>query len=146
MAPTRIGIQTQTMQANKSRHGTTSATTSQNVADVQELKRILEYFQSKVRESLEVLKPHFTHEIPVSAIATIQDLGLVGAMDLDAPMENETLPQQPQQLLQAPQQQIYPHQFPQFQQPYQPQQHQHQNQQQPQQFQPQLPRHRTFNP
>ncbi|CAL0322262.1 unnamed protein product [Lupinus luteus] len=152
------------------RKGTTSASTSQNVAEHEHLKRKLEHFQSKVKESLEVLKPHFTHESPVSAIAAIQDLEVLGSMDLNAPLEDETPPQQhqqppqqppqqqqqqPQQLLQppphilqAPQQQLYPHQFPQFQQPYQPHQQQFPNQYQqpPQQFQPQLPHHRMFNP
>ncbi|OIW03612.1 hypothetical protein TanjilG_06121 [Lupinus angustifolius] len=155
------------------RKGTTSVSTSQNVAEHEYLKRKLEHFQSKVKESLEVLKPHFTHESPVSAIAAIQDLEVLGSMDLNAPLEDETFQQQhqqppqqqpppppppqqqPQQLLQPPpqlpqvtQQQLYPHQFPQFQQPYQPQQQQFPNQYQqpPQQFQPQLPHHRMFNP
>ncbi|KAE9600234.1 hypothetical protein Lal_00046113 [Lupinus albus] len=147
-------------------------TTSQNVVEEEYLKRKLEHFQSKVKESLEVLKPHFTHESPVSAIAAIQDLEVLGSMDLNAPLEDETLQQQhqqppppqqqppppqqqphqllqpPPQLPQAPHQQLYPHQFPQFQQPYQPQQPQFQNQYQqpPQQFQNQLPHHRMFNP
>jgi len=50
--------------------------------------------QSKVKESLAVLKPHFNHESPVTAIATIQGLEVLGTMDLNAPLRDETLPQQ----------------------------------------------------
>ncbi|XP_019436726.1 PREDICTED: uncharacterized protein LOC109343059 isoform X2 [Lupinus angustifolius] len=140
------------------RKGTTSANTSQNVAaDDGDFKRKLEHFQSKVKESLEVLKPYFTHESPLSAIAAIQDLEVLGAMDLNAPLEqDEPLPHQPLQpppqhhILQQPlalaPQQFFQHQYPQFQQLYQPQQYQNQHQQPPQQFQPQSTFHRLFNP
>ncbi|CAL0323934.1 unnamed protein product [Lupinus luteus] len=152
--------------------GTTSDSTSQNVVADGDLKRKLEHFQSKVKESLEVLKPYFTHESPLSAIAAIQDLEVLGAMDLNAPLEqDEPLPQQPhlpqqhqplqnhqpphqplqpppqhhilQQPLALAPQQFFQQQFPQFQM-YQPQPQQYQNQHQ--QFQPQSTFHRLFNP
>ncbi|KAE9588247.1 hypothetical protein Lal_00003310 [Lupinus albus] len=151
--------------------GTTSASISQNVAADGDLNRKLQYFQSKVKESLEVLKPYFTHESPLSAIAAIQDLEVLGAMDLNEPLEDdETLahqsyqPQQQQPLqkqppLQPPPQhhilqqplalaphQFFQQQFPQFQHLYQPQQYQNQHQQPPQQFQPPSSFHRLFNP
>ncbi|KAG5142357.1 hypothetical protein JHK82_018052 [Glycine max] len=101
--------------------GSTSASTSQNAAN-EDLRRKLEHFQSKVKESLAVLKPHFNHESPVTAIAAIQELEVLGTMDLNAPLRDETLPpqeEQPplQQQQQPPQQQFPPPQ----QQP--PQQH-----------------------
>ncbi|KAL3009663.1 hypothetical protein AAZX31_07G096700 [Glycine max] len=101
--------------------GSTSASTTQNAAN-EDLRRKLEHFQSKVKESLAVLKPHFNHESPVTAIAAIQELEVLGTMDLNAPLRDETLPpqeEQPplQQQQQPPQQQFPPPQ----QQP--PQQH-----------------------
>ncbi|XP_061343662.1 uncharacterized protein LOC133289683 isoform X2 [Gastrolobium bilobum] len=90
------------------RKGTTAASTSQNVAN-EDLTRKLEHFQSKVKESLAVLKPHFNHESPVTAIAAIQELEVLGTMDLNAPLRDETLPQQ------QPQPQIFQQpQYPQF--------------------------------
>ncbi|KAJ1437804.1 AT hook, DNA-binding motif [Sesbania bispinosa] len=53
--------------------GAIAATSAQKVAN-EDLKRKLEYFQSKVKESLGVLKPYFNHESPVTAIAAIQEL------------------------------------------------------------------------
>ncbi|XP_015966950.3 LOW QUALITY PROTEIN: uncharacterized protein LOC107490665 [Arachis duranensis] len=132
------------------------AGTSQN----EDLRRKLEHFQAKVKESLAVLRPYFNHESPVTALAALQELDVLGTMDLNAPLRDETIPQQPQQQLplqqqpppmqpspspppppqphqQLPQPQLmFPQQFhqfnlPQFQQ--QPPQYQHQHQPPPQQ-------------
>lgn len=104
------------------RKGTTSASAPPNAAN-EDLKRKLEHFQAKVKESLAVLKPHFNHESPVTAIAAIQELEVLGTMDLNAPLNDETVfppqqpePQQQQQLVQQyplpPQQQVvYQQQF-----------------------------------
>ncbi|NMR88151.1 hypothetical protein HKB06_20560 [Vibrio parahaemolyticus] len=86
--------------------GSTSASTSQNAAN-EDLRRKLEHFQSKVKESLAVLKPHFNHASPVTAIAAIQELEVLSTLDLKAPLRDETH-QQPQ-----PQPQVYEQQYPQ---------------------------------
>lgn len=89
--------------------------------------------QSKVKESLDVLKPYFDHESPVTAIAAIQELEILSALDLKAPLRDVTqqlqqFPEQtqPQQQPLPPQAQLYEEQYlqippqPQVQQPFQP--------------------------
>ncbi|XP_027343891.1 histone H1-like [Abrus precatorius] len=92
--------------------GATDAITAQKAAN-EELRGKLEHFQSKVKESLGVLKPYFNHESPVTAIAAIQDLEVLATMDLKAPLADETqqLQQSPQQM---PQPQMYEQQYPQI--------------------------------
>lgn len=86
--------------------------------------------QSKVRESLGVIKPHFNHESPVTAIAAIQELEILASMDLNAPLRDEL--QQPQQLPQPPTPQHQPITQPQQLQQPPPQPHPHM-------YHPQLP-------
>ncbi|KAK7320192.1 hypothetical protein RJT34_04928 [Clitoria ternatea] len=77
--------------------GATSAISKAQKAANEDLKKKLEHFQSKVKESLGVLKPYFNHESPVTAIAAIQDLEILATLDLKAPLRDEA-----QQLHQAP--------------------------------------------
>lgn len=88
---------------------TASAITSHKAAN-EDLKKKLEHFQSKVKESLGVLKPYFNHESPVTAIAAIQDLEVLATFDLKAPLRDETqqLPAQSGQ----PQTQVYEQNYP----------------------------------
>ncbi|XP_061359527.1 histone H1-like isoform X2 [Gastrolobium bilobum] len=97
--------------------GATAATSAQKVAN-EDLSRKLNYFQSKVKESLGMLKPYFNHESPVTAIAAMQELEILANLDLKASSRDETQQlQQPQPLpLQLPpQQQPLPQQLPQAQ-------------------------------
>ncbi|MED6175868.1 hypothetical protein PIB30_082353 [Stylosanthes scabra] len=112
----------------------TSVGNSQN-AQNEDLWRKLEHFQTKVKESLAVLRPYFNHESPVTALAALQELDVLGTMDLHAPLRDETIPQQPQQSVQMPLQQQPPMQpAPSPPPPQQQQQQQHQQQPPPQQF------------
>ncbi|CAL5186656.1 unnamed protein product [Lathyrus oleraceus] len=72
-----------------------TASTSQSAANEVDLRRKLEHFQGKIKESLVVIKPHFDHESPVTALAAIQELEILGAMDLNEPLKEELLPSQP---------------------------------------------------
>ncbi|CAK8534243.1 unnamed protein product [Lathyrus sativus] len=72
-----------------------TASASQNAANEVDLRRKLEHFQGKIKESLAVIKPHFDHESPVTALAAIQELEILGAMDLNEPLNEEPLPSQP---------------------------------------------------
>lgn len=156
---------------------TTPATASapENAAKEDDLKRKLEHFQGKVKESLAALRPHFNHESPVTAIAAIQELEILVAMDLNEPLKDETLPQQqnlsaqdqpqqqqPQQQQQqlpqpAPQQQlpppqivahpqVFPPHYPLLSQEYHYQQQQPQLYQQPHLYQPPPPQQNQFHP
>ncbi|KAG5007533.1 HMG-Y-related protein A [Glycine soja] len=116
--------------------GSTSASTSQNAAN-EDLRRKLEHFQSKVKESLAVLKPHFNHESPVTAIAAIQELEVLGTMDLNVPLRDETLPHQVE--LPPPQPPVQQQQQPPQQQLQQPPQQPPQQHLAPQQLPPQPP-------
>jgi hypothetical protein len=97
---------------------TATATAPENAAN-EDLRRKLEHFQGRVKESLALLRPHFNHESPVTAIAAIQELEILVAMDLNEPLKDEPLPQQqnlpvqdqppPQQ---PPPQQVQPQQVP----------------------------------
>lgn len=84
----------------------------------EDLRRKLEHFQSKVKESLDILKPLFDHQSPATAVAAIQELEMLATLDLKAPLRDETLqPQQfpePQPLQQElPSQQLHPQPVPQ---------------------------------
>nr|KYP65509.1 Histone H1 [Cajanus cajan] len=135
-APPRPGARP----VGRPKKGSTYASTSQNAAN-DDLRRKLEHFQSKVKESLAVLKPHFNHESPATAIAAIQDLEELGIMDLNAPLRDETLPHQEE--LPPPQPPVQPQQLqlPRQQLPPPPQQQQQPPQQNlpPQQLPPQAP-------
>ncbi|XP_058732436.1 uncharacterized protein LOC131603969 [Vicia villosa] len=76
----------------------------------EDLRKKLEHFQSKVKESLEVLKPYFDHQSPVNAVAAIQELENLATLDLKAPLRDETQQQQPEQFPEQPppQQQLPP--------------------------------------
>ena len=87
--------------------GSTAAAITAHKAANDDLRRKLEHFQSKVKESLGTLKPYFNHESPVTAIAAIQELEVLSTLDLKAPLRDETH-QQPQ-----PQPQVYEQQYPQ---------------------------------
>ena len=45
--------------------------------------------QSKVKQAVGMLKPQLTHESPVTAIAAVQELEELAAMDLSAPLREE---------------------------------------------------------
>lgn len=68
--------------------------------------------QSKVKESLGVLKPYFNHESPVTAIAAIQDLEVLATFDLKAPLRDETQQLPAQQPSAQPQRQVYEQNYP----------------------------------
>jgi hypothetical protein len=92
----------------------------------EDLRKKLEHFQSKIKESLDVLKPYFVQESPATAVAAIKELEILATLDLKAPLRDET--QQLQPVLEQPQ-------------PEQPQPEQPQPEQQlppPQQLHPQL--------
>ncbi|PQQ05250.1 altered inheritance of mitochondria protein 3 [Prunus yedoensis var. nudiflora] len=72
---------------------TTEAPDSQAVANG-EFKRKLEYFQFKVGQAVGALKPYLNNESEVSAIAAIQELEGLAAMDISAPFTFEA-PQPP---------------------------------------------------
>ncbi|KAH0976026.1 hypothetical protein GBA52_017925 [Prunus armeniaca] len=67
---------------------TTEAPDSQAVANG-EFKRKLEYFQFKVGQAVGALKPCLNNETEVSAIAAIQELEGLAAMDISAPFTFE---------------------------------------------------------
>ncbi|XP_020215915.1 histone H1 [Cajanus cajan] len=97
--------------------GATAAAITAHKAANEDLRKKLEHFQSKVKESLGMLKPYFNHESPVTAIAAIQELEVLSTLDLKAPLRDETqpLPQQPSPLPQSlPQTQVYEQQYPQI--------------------------------
>ncbi|KAL5052403.1 hypothetical protein RYX36_033085 [Vicia faba] len=79
----------------------------------EDLRKKLEHFQSKVKESLEVLKPYFDHQSPVNAVAAIQELENLATLDLKAPLRDETQQHQPEQFPEEPQpqQQLLPQQL-----------------------------------
>ncbi|RDX79946.1 HMG-Y-related protein A, partial [Mucuna pruriens] len=70
--------------------GATAAITAAHKAANEDLRKKLEHFQSKVKESLGMLKPYFNHESPVTAIAAIQELEVLSTLDLKAPLRDET--------------------------------------------------------
>ncbi|BBH04175.1 winged-helix DNA-binding transcription factor family protein [Prunus dulcis] len=72
---------------------TTEAPDSQAVANG-EFKRKLEYFQFKVGQAVGAIKPYLNNESEVSAIAAIQELEGLAAMDISAPFTFEA-PQPP---------------------------------------------------
>ncbi|KHN10548.1 Histone H1.2 [Glycine soja] len=105
--------------------GSTAAAITAHKAANEDLRKKLEHFQSKVKESLGTLKPYFNHESPVTAIAAIQELEVLSTLDLKAPLRDETQQQPPPQPLPQTQTQVYEQQYP-----------QPQSQQLPQFFQP----------
>ncbi|WVZ24390.1 hypothetical protein V8G54_002934 [Vigna mungo] len=88
--------------------GSTAAAISAHKAANEDLRKKLEHFQTKVKESLGMLKPYFNHESPVTAIAAIQELEVLSTLDLKASLRDETQ-QQPEPL---PQTQVYEQQYP----------------------------------
>ncbi|KAM7268510.1 hypothetical protein ACFE04_010676 [Oxalis oulophora] len=80
--------------------GTASTPDGERAAD---LKRKLEFFQSKVMQAVGALKPQFTSETNIGAIAAIQDLEGLAAMDITAPFRDEPQPQQPSGFQSQPQ-------------------------------------------
>ncbi|KAG5041814.1 hypothetical protein JHK82_013913 [Glycine max] len=96
--------------------GSTAAAITAHKAANEDLRKKLEHFQSKVKESLGTLKPYFNHESPVTAIAAIQELEVLSTLDLKAPLRDETQQQPPPQPL--PQTQTQSQQLPQFFQPH----------------------------
>ncbi|KAL5815494.1 hypothetical protein ACOSQ4_026135 [Xanthoceras sorbifolium] len=75
----------------------TEAAESQTVANIGDLRRKLEYFQTKVKQVVDVLKPQLTGESQISAVAAIQELEGLATMDITAPLREEAQQQQPQQ-------------------------------------------------
>ncbi|KAI9114071.1 hypothetical protein K1719_015322 [Acacia pycnantha] len=63
----------------------------------EELRRKLEHFQSKVKEYIREIKPHFNIESSIKVIVAIQGLQRLATMDLDGPLPNETQELPPQQ-------------------------------------------------
>ncbi|EXB62689.1 Histone [Morus notabilis] len=59
------------------------------VAANADLKRKLDYFQSKVKQAAGTLKPQLTHESPVTAIAAVQELEELATLDINAPLRDE---------------------------------------------------------
>ncbi|XP_057951244.1 histone H1.2-like [Malania oleifera] len=53
-------------------------------ANHEDLKAKLEHIQSKVRQAVAALKPHFTNESATSAVAALLDLEELAAMDVNA--------------------------------------------------------------
>ncbi|KAK7370097.1 hypothetical protein VNO80_12152 [Phaseolus coccineus] len=87
--------------------GSTAAAISAHKAANEDLRKKLEHFQTKVKESLGMLKPYFNHESPVTAIAAIQELEVLSTLDLKAALREETH-QQPEPL---PQTLVYEQQY-----------------------------------
>lgn len=54
-----------------------------------DLKRKLDFFQSKVKQAVGMLKPLLTHESHVTAIAAVQELEELAALDVNAPLREE---------------------------------------------------------
>ncbi|KAK7398808.1 hypothetical protein VNO78_09981 [Psophocarpus tetragonolobus] len=91
--------------------GATAAAITAHKAANEDLRKKLEHFQSKVKESLGVLKPFFNHESSVTAIAAIQDLEVLSTLDLKAPLRDEPPPQHPAQQQPQPETQVYEQQY-----------------------------------
>ncbi|KAL9330337.1 hypothetical protein ACSQ67_005340 [Phaseolus vulgaris] len=88
--------------------GSTAAAISAHKVANEDLRKKLEHFQAKVKESLGMLKPYFNHESPVTAIAAIQELEVLSTLDLKAALREETH-QQPEPLPQT--QVVYEQQY-----------------------------------
>ncbi|GAV78987.1 Linker_histone domain-containing protein, partial [Cephalotus follicularis] len=58
-----------------------------------DLKRKFEYFQTRVKQAVGVLKPQFSSESDISAIAAIQELEGLSAMGIGTPLREEPQPQ-----------------------------------------------------
>ncbi|GLT45495.1 hypothetical protein SLA2020_483700 [Shorea laevis] len=54
-----------------------------------DLQRKLQFFQSKVKQAVDMLKPQFTSESNISAVAVIQELEGLAAMDISVPFREE---------------------------------------------------------
>lgn len=61
--------------------------------------------QLKVKQAVVALKPQLSHESPAIAIAAVQELEEIAAMDVNAPLREEPLQPQP---LPVPQSQPQP--------------------------------------
>ncbi|XP_022725829.1 histone H1-II-like [Durio zibethinus] len=73
----------------KTTHGAESKALAAAYGD---LKRKLEFFQSKVKQAVGVLKPQFTGESNISAIGAIQELEGLAAMDISTPVKEDAQP------------------------------------------------------
>ncbi|KAK8474759.1 hypothetical protein V6N13_035776 [Hibiscus sabdariffa] len=72
--------------------------TSGGAASYGDLKRKLEFFQSKVKQAVEVLKSQFSSESNISTIDAIQELEGLATMDIGKPFkEDAQLPSEPTQ-------------------------------------------------
>ncbi|KAA3460824.1 SH3 domain-containing protein C23A1.17-like [Gossypium australe] len=60
-----------------------------------DLKRKLEFFQSKVKQAVGVLKSQFSSESNISAIDAIQELEVLAAMDINKPFKDDAQPPPP---------------------------------------------------
>ncbi|KAM7279702.1 hypothetical protein ACFE04_006836 [Oxalis oulophora] len=58
----------------------------------EDMKRKFEFFQSKIRQAVGELKPQFTGQSSVSAIAAIQDLEDLASMDINGPLIEDPEP------------------------------------------------------
>ncbi|CAK7349611.1 unnamed protein product [Dovyalis caffra] len=78
---------------NASAPWATRASQAQAQAELHgELKRKLEFFQSRVKQAVGVLKPHLTGAA-ISAVAAIQELEGLASMDINVPWTEEPQPQ-----------------------------------------------------
>ncbi|GMI99864.1 high mobility group A5 [Hibiscus trionum] len=78
--------------------------TSGGAASYADLKRKLEFFQSKVKQAVEVLKSQFSSESNISTIDAIQELEGLATMDIGKPFkEDAQLPPEPTQPALVPQ-------------------------------------------
>ncbi|KAJ4713512.1 HMG-Y-related protein A [Melia azedarach] len=73
---------------------------AQAVAD---LRRKLEFFQSKVNQALSILKPQLNSGNHISVVAAIQELEGLASMDVNAPLREDPQPQAQPQPQQQPQ-------------------------------------------
>ncbi|KHG26521.1 hypothetical protein F383_08088 [Gossypium arboreum] len=69
--------------------------TTDGAASYGDLKRKLEFFQSKVKQAVGVLKSQFSSESNISAIDAIQELEVLAAMDINKPFKDDAQPPPP---------------------------------------------------
>ncbi|MBA0563354.1 hypothetical protein Golob_008335 [Gossypium lobatum] len=66
--------------------------TTDGAASYGDLKRKLEFFQSKVKQAVGVLKSQFSSESNISAIDAIQELEVLAAVDINKPFKDDAQP------------------------------------------------------
>ncbi|XP_039044737.1 uncharacterized protein LOC120184304 [Hibiscus syriacus] len=71
--------------------------TSGGAATYADLKRKLEFFQSKVKQAVEVLKSQYSRENNISTIDAIQELEGLAMMDIGEPFKEDAWLQEPTQ-------------------------------------------------